>query len=612
MADSGANPGPEVNDKTNESRSTAKFTRCRTGCLRCRKRRRKCDERKPQCQNCIDKKLDCNYGLQVTFLPKNSITVAAGEIQAPVDRRASYSKIQFVKEDPLAIDTEDLATEEHLTRPYSSTPSVSNTPLPPPSPISSHIFSANDEFAVQGLLALGTHPGGSESIPISTILNVAEEGAAAQPSFVVDAPSITIGGPGAGEGVVSPGFISRVQEGLMPTVQPISNYDARNSSIAGSNLFSESISDTRKIKLLQYYRYDIAPWLDVHDLSHSFGITALQTAVNSSSPQLLSALLALAETCLSQKARSVQFEDARIYSDQPELQDFTEAVLLRVFTELRSLVSDVAAAWTRSETTHIETQLVHSALGPGMEAAVYWMFLRIDIGKALATDTHLRTPLPDLPLPSLALLTRAENTQARVNHYAQVLLWLCGKALNTYHHNDQDHESPYQLPAPGPENWLQTFEELSEWHYLRPQEFQPMVEVELNNADLNPASEFPLILFTNGAATLCNQLYHTAMLLMLECKPRTALLNRHQNPAMLSPLWHAQRVCGIALNNDRRECWDPCLLASFLLAARYMTHEAQQVEIGKGFERTHGLTGWSVGEYLVQLREEWSFLDGVE
>jgi hypothetical protein len=43
-----------------------------------------------------------------------------------------------------------------------------------------------------------------------------------------------------------------------------------------------------------------------------------------------------------------------------------------------------------------------------------------------------------------------------------------------------------------------------------------------------------------------------------------------------------------------------------------MTHEAQQVEIVKGFERIYDLTGWSVGEYLTHLREEWSFLDGVE
>ncbi|KAL4870846.1 hypothetical protein BDV12DRAFT_165344, partial [Aspergillus spectabilis] len=614
-----ADPISSSNDNGNgnsDARSTAKFTRCRTGCLRCRKRRRKCDERKPQCQNCIDKGFLCNYGMQVTFLPKNSITVMAGEIQSPADRRASYSKIQFVNEDPLSIDnTENSA--EHPPQSSSPTPSVSNTPLPPPSPISSSGFSAKDEFAVQGLLALGTQPGGGDSIPISAMLNSVEDAGAAQTPVMVDTPGRTIGGSlGTGGGVISPGFMDGILGVSMPVVQPVAKLGGLNKSISDSHLHSDSISDARKMKLLQHYRYNVAPWLDIHDLAHSFGITALQTAINSSSPQLLSALLALSETCQQDRGSGtrygVHFEDMVIHSNRSdsELHNFTEAVLLRVFEEARGLVSDVAGAWSQSEDEDTRSQLVHSAYGPGIEAAVYWMFLRIDIGKSLANNTPLRTPLPTLPLPSLALLTRAENTQARVNHYAQVLLWLCGKALNTYHHQYQEPLFPVQ------DSWLQTFEELTEWHFLRPQEFQPMVEVELSSEDLNPGSEFPLLLFTNGAAALCNQLYHTAMLLILECKPRTALLNHlhrdhHLHSAVLSPLWHAQRVCGIALNNDRRECWDPCLLASFLLAARYMTHEAQQVEIVQGIERIYELTGWSVGEYLTHLREEWSFLDGV-
>jgi hypothetical protein len=208
---------------------------------------------------------------------------------------------------------------------------------------------------------------------------------------------------------------------------------------------------------------------------------------------------------------------------------------------------------------------------------------------------------------------RIENIHERVGHYAQFLLSLCGKALNIYH--QQDAAPPHQ--AAGPDNWFQVFEKLSQWYYLRPQEFHPMVELNHDGGDaLSAGSEFPLLLFTNGAAALCSQLYHTAMLHMIECKPRTAtaLLNQHQklNPhsPVLSPLWHAHRVCGIALNNDRAECWDPCLLASFLVAARRMTHESQQAEILHGFERIQTLTGWGVGEYLTALREEWSFLDG--
>lgn len=425
------------------------------------------------------------------------------------------------------------------------------------------------------------------------------------------------------------------------------------------------------MKLLQHYRYNVAPWLDIHDLTHSFGITALQIAVNSSSDRLLPALMGLSEACLrTQRSRvyshayglqAVHFDDtvSAAYSepasgdlDLDVHENSTEPVLLRVFEELRSLVSDVPKAWARGKgqydygyNGYMPLQsMVHRAYGMDMDAAVYWMFLRMgmflffyffiylffffsipllrklvniltrtDIGKSLANNTPLRTPLPSLPIPSLALLCRTESTPERVGHYAQVLLWLCGKALLTYHQESSTHK------APGTDSWLQVFDELNQWHYLRPQEFKPMVELsndggaEDHALGLNSGSEFPMLLFTNGAGAICNQLYHTAMLFMLECKPRTtALLNQShpQYSPVLSPIWHAQRVCGIALNNDRRECWDPCLLASFLVAARHMTHESQQVEIVHGFDRIQALTGWGVGEYLTQLREEWSYLDG--
>lgn len=410
------------------------------------------------------------------------------------------------------------------------------------------------------------------------------------------------------------------------------------------------------MKLLQHYRYNVAPWLDIHDLTHSFGITALQIAVNSSSERLLPALLGLSEACLrTQRGRVyshaygpqvVHFDDTAAYSEPPSTNpdvdvhdDSTESVLLRVFEELRGLVSDVTKDWARGRDGYDYgypeyrplQSIVHRAYGMDMDAAVYWMFLRMgmfldfsfeklvsnltttDMGNSLANNTPLRSPLPSLPIPSLALLCRTESTPERVGHYAQVLLWLCGKALLTYHQDSNTHQ------APGTDSWLQIFEELNQWNYLRPQEFQPMVELsndggaEDHALGLNSGSEFPMLLFTNGAGALCNQLYHTAMLFMLECKPRTtALLNQShpQYSPVLSPIWHAQRVCGIALNNDRRECWDPCLLASFLVAARHMTHESQQVEIVHGFDRIQALTGWSVGEYLTQLREEWSYLDG--
>ncbi|KAL4918806.1 hypothetical protein BDW62DRAFT_217431 [Aspergillus aurantiobrunneus] len=696
------------------------------------------DERKPRCQNCIDKNLDCYYGLQVTFLPKNSITVTAGEVQSPtVDRSANYNKIQFVNDEPLSIDNLAGLSAEN-TQPSSPTSTFSTTPLPlspsrrnirpgkengrhsvsasvserergkycnsnskteeyrepitystyrdfhsrttlAPWELDDHnhnhsqnpntnpvtfehrippnTFSAKDEFAVRGLLALGTQSGpesSGDSIPVSAISNPLENtgicstdagrGIGPGTPLAANTPNRAIGGSGNG---ISPSLIDGILGVSTPVVHSVMNYDVGNSnSKSNSDSSSNPSSETWKMKLLQHYRYNVAPWLDIHDLTHTFGIKALQIAVNSPSGRLLPALMALSEACLQVQGGRAHTHDPgfqAVYSEDtagvsyPEPsrdleldvnEGFTESVLLRMFGELRSLVSDVAGAWAKNQNGDGSAggydygyeyrplqSLVHRAYGLGMESAMYWMFLRLDIGRSLANNIPLRTPLPSLPIPSLALLCRTENTLERVGHYAQVLLWLCGKALTTYH----QESTPATHQAPGTDSWLQTFEELNQWHCLRPQEFQPMVELDHDSEDhslgLNTGSEFPMLLFTNGAGALCNQIYHTAMLFMLECKPRTAVLLNQNNPhfsPMLSPLWHAQRVCGIALNNDRCECWDPCLLASFLVAARHMTHESQQVEILRGFDRIQTLTGWGVGEYLTQLREEWSFLDGVE
>ncbi|KAL6231216.1 hypothetical protein BDW75DRAFT_233784 [Aspergillus navahoensis] len=595
--------------------------------------------------NCIDKNLECYYGLQVTFLAKNSITVREEEIERSGDaaswKGGSYSKIQFVNEDPLSIDnlitrqvsspesnvetistplpltlspscrgilqgkenSKDLVSnsvpegkrerdngriprhseeEEETDDTYGNarshphhrvtlapweldshahthlhpptTPPVTLEPLVPP-----NTFSAKDEFAIQGLLALGTQSGpgpgpelgsgGSDSIPAPITAGV--DAFENEIGPVVDAG----GTPGRAISVVPPGFIGGI---LQPTVGQGVSTSAAHSILHfdtdGSNANSYSrayqLSDYKstpeswKMELLRNYRYRVAPWLDILDLSHCFGITALQIAFGSSFERLLHALLALSETCLRvQKGRgypnsaiqldahvythriqTVRHEDtAAPYSDSlvnPDVaENFTEAVLLRLLGELGRLVADVGRAWAMDQNDYEYgplQSLADRAYGLDMDSAIYWMFLRMDLGRSLANNTPPRTPLPPHPLSSLSLLVRTENTHERVGHYAQVLLWLCGKALSIYH----QHDSAPPRQGPGPDSWFQIFEELSQWHYLRPQEFQPMVELSHDGSDPLNAGK---------------------------CKPRTAttLLNQHQklhpHTPVLSPLWHAHR-----------------------------------------------------------------------
>jgi hypothetical protein len=205
------------------------------------------------------------------------------------------------------------------------------------------------------------------------------------------------------------------------------------------------------------------------------------------------------------------------------------------------------------------------------------------------------------------MLAQTENTYDRFFHYAHALLLLCWRAVFLC------TEEGVIIAQPGAshrsiDSWRQLVKELDQWYRMRPPEFHPMVDLDAHDPTLSSDGGFSLVLFTNGAAVFSNQLYHTAMLMLLQDKPRTVQLTDFQS-SVLSPLWHARRICSIALNNDRRDWWDPCLLASSLMTARYMTHESQQQEILQGFERIRNLTGWDISRSLDVLREEWSSLE---
>lgn len=185
-------------------------------------------------------------------------------------------------------------------------------------------------------------------------------------------------------------------------------------------------------------------------------------------------------------------------------------------------------------------------------------------------------------------------------------LLLCAEAVNFC-------SSPSAPPSPSPvaglsprvgpaQRWRAIAAELSAWYRNRPQEFQPMIELDLDSGGDEPL--FPTILFTNGAAILANQLYHTAMLLLLQHKPRTIVLEP-KKLSSLSPLWHAQRICGIALNNDRRECWDICLVSSLYIAAKGMTYAPQQKEVKQRLDTVRTLTGWDTEYFVSELRNVW-------
>ncbi|KAF2465386.1 uncharacterized protein BDR25DRAFT_86641 [Lindgomyces ingoldianus] len=158
------------------------------------------------------------------------------------------------------------------------------------------------------------------------------------------------------------------------------------------------------------------------------------------------------------------------------------------------------------------------------------------------------------------------------------------------------------------EAWGRLLQSFNEWYTNRPQDFEAIIELSSRDSKYSE-DEFPTLIFTDGAAVLANQLYHTGMLLLLQNKPKFAE-RATLSASALSTLWHMHRVCGIATNNDRRECWDPCLLASLFMAARAATHRSQHSAIFNTLERVQRLTGWDVTRHTSALKDEWQLAEG--
>jgi hypothetical protein len=168
-------------------------------------------------------------------------------------------------------------------------------------------------------------------------------------------------------------------------------------------------------------------------------------------------------------------------------------------------------------------------------------------------------------------------------------------------------DSPATLPTvlSQSERWKVLLDRLFSWYTNRPVELKALLDVQGREA------AFPTILFTGGIGIWANIMYHTAMLLLLNQRPRSISLaewlgSRMADKGQISPLWHAQRVCGIAVNSnpDLTRCWDPCMIACFSIAARRMTHPVQQSTLITCLIHVKSL-GWRVDGMIQSLHEEW-------
>ncbi|KAH0495107.1 hypothetical protein TgHK011_008677 [Trichoderma gracile] len=599
-----------MENKESSSTDRIQKRRARTGCLRCRTRRRKCDEGKPRCQRCVDAEAECVYGQRVSFLQKNAFTLSSdADDRAVRQKDAGRSEESSTSTAHLPPNVGERTGAHHVVSPNGgtkATPSASSRRRRSPCRHSDASFYDSGEKVddVQNLQAqngasshvlddhthedTGTSHGDSYEIALDVLMNLGT----GDPSINTQTPA-------------PPTCEDHAEDECSPVPSILKSIDGFGP--ASVNV-QHQLSSGRTIELLRHYRYKIAPWLDMCDTNQTLGLVIPHLATRSDVS--FDALLGLCATSYAKSPgdresnhdKSVNgghITDSTQYS--LEHSKLWEVKLWSILTAARGFLIDPPQSWDGALANNRSMHVVYSQVAEGgplrqVNRCILWLLARFGIAVALLNDS---TSIVDSSIVEASVKSssseRDDSIPLEILHAYESLV-LCTKALE-FSYLQEETSNLSTEPRPRAFRWKAIVNSLNDWHTNRPSAFRPVIELD------SAASPFPTLYFTSGAGTLGNQLYHTAMMLMLAHKPRTLHLDQRRSSS-LSQLWHAQRICGIAVNNNRRECWDPCLLASFYLAARHMTHEAQQREILMGFSRVAAL-GWHVDGFVERLRQEW-------
>ncbi|KAI1807950.1 hypothetical protein F4811DRAFT_503845 [Daldinia bambusicola] len=570
-----------------------RYKRTRTGCERCRAQHRKCDEGKPECRRCTDSGVTCKYTARVAFLEKNSKTVVGSAPSSPsvASAKHGYRTLEFV------VNT-DASTEKSSSSPLDSMvishseqqkEGVNNERLPGPQ---DGFFTAE----LQAQQNQSNHQGRET--------------------------------------------ISENSEGIGANDVPCLNYqslstESRPSVIGRGNekwpLVGRSSLSDDEIDLLKYYSHHLAPWLDVYDQSQTFG--QLFTLLAMDSPCVLDGILHASAIFSGRsieiiKRRGVGVLHLLAISNPASTETGLLDIRLMasfVLTRTRLFVQDVPETWQPTfykggSSFHNHGRWLADATSSQRRIWISCLALlsRLEIAYYLMNQTSpaLITKHINRFLVLVKTYTDSDDQWQKISHASFQCLELLTGVMDlclpvsegeNYVASRQAVASPL-IGASDVAKWKDLLRALQEWQMHRPQELRQLMEVE------GLETTFPVIIFVGGAGISANVLYHTAMLLLLSNKPQSTSFTELPktlkiDAAQTSPLWHARRVCGIALNSEpeHTHCWDPCMIAAFSVAARRITHRTQQNDIIAYLDQVK-TAGWSIDGLVRRLREEWSFV----
>lgn len=379
-------------------------------------------------------------------------------------------------------------------------------------------------------------------------------------------------------------------------------------------------------RLYSQYLHHLAPWLDMTEGSTQFAWAL--PLLSKDNGTLLSAIYALGSRNCEQldpnynSKITIQLYEECVNSLIPYISKPLEVANLAacVFLCVFALLLSPPKKW-RSQVRGCLTILkVHNITGFSKEPErnLFWCLVRMDI--CCSSILELPTSVePVAWLPDKCKVNDLKNLFTkfgdRVNMHCNYIVFLVGRVMclimkpneddmglcdkngdddkdKDVDDDDDDDDDPKLTYE---QEWDSVWEELTLWFGQQPDEYHPVVS--------GNDTPFPVIVFLNGPPIMAVQLYHMAVILMIQNKPRHVKITH--NDHVKSPIWHAKQIIGISLNNNHQGCWNYAL-EPLWIAGQLLSSAEEHAIILNLLEKIERCTGWPMSYRIVSLKQHWA------
>lgn len=647
---------PEVKTESHKRK------RVRTGCLTCRKRHRKCDELHPRCQNCEQKGFDCFWPVKTEIFVNNSQTDFTSPHKRRVGNRIGdriLSTLQLEKIpaliDPLTTKPSP-CTFESLSLKQRSSSLDTGLPRKPiaeftgmaESPINFTTTNALDKYSYH-LQAISLLPCNSK-MDLPTLLNGSDLKSTTDTVTSGLSPRSFKDSPNSIDD-----FFSNITDDS--SILEFNDYNNlhnilrdfmylkknNNNEFEDLNVFlpedvrtfedlidvhsdvvEPQLTDIERTELLRNYAMVCAPSLEMFDTDKHFSREIPRLAMEC--PALLYACLAYSAKHMERlnptypKEKLVELYRYSLQELIPTIKTSSfdlKIVCACVLLCCLEMMSSSPMNWRR----HLEGCFalftsfnINGFSENSLSRALFWAFARMDICSSIISEQPTIIPFKNwIPQAWSEYNLLSEFTLSKyhkLDMYANYMVFLCSRVMNLLYNDKLELDFDVE--------WERLLDELKEWELNRPPDMLPIISF-FDASQLNPnhgtperqhTSPFPTALFTNSPAISGNQMFHMAVILMMQNKPRLFKLpltptGNKYSMIHRSIMSHARQIIAISVTNRDHGLWIN-MIQPFWILGKLMGAEDEQKLILKTIKELEELTGWAIAWRGRDLVEYWN------